>query len=235
MRARARYHRCVRLWPVLVLSACSRPAAPPRASPTLAVAAVEPASLCVTMGALSGTRVDAPTFRAVAPAHAGDAAYLRFKVHGDSTEHRALASGQLRRQVGLKLRAADGCNLVYVMWRRDPKPGIEVSVKRNEGAHTGKECGNAGYTKLAPTHHGTVPALDDEREHELRAEIAGDVLTAWIDGALAWQGTLPDGARDLTGAPGVRSDNLSFDIVAFGVDERAGSGAHAKCRTDDGE
>ena len=187
------------------------------------------------MGQIAGTRVDAPTFRAVAAAHAGDAASLRFSVHGDSTEHRALASGQLRRQLGLKLRAADGCNLVYVMWRRDPTPGIEVSVKRNPGAHTGKQCGNAGYTKLAPTHRGTVPVLDDGREHELRAEITGDVLAAWIDGALAWQGSLPDSARDLAGAPGVRSDNLAFDIAAFAVDERAGSDAHAKCRTDDGE
>ncbi len=196
---------------------------------------MEPASLCVTMGQIAGTRVDAPTFRAVAQTHAGDAASLRFAVHGDSTEHRALASGQLRRQLGLKLRAADGCNLVYVMWRRDPAPGIEVSVKRNAGQHTAKECGNAGYTKLAPTHRGTTPVLDDGREHELRAEISGELLTAWIDGALAWQGTLPDDAQQLTGAPGVRSDNLAFDVISFAVDDRAGSGARAKCRPDDGE
>ncbi len=185
------------------------------------------------MGALAGTGVDAPTFRAVARGHAGDAASVKVTVHGATTESRALASGQQRRQLGLKLRAGDGCNLVYVMWRLDPKPKLDVSVKRNPGARTAKECGARGYTKVRPDGALPPPALDDGTPHELRAEIAGDLLTAWIDGRVSWQGKLPDDARELAGPAGLRSDNLAYDIAALSVDARAGGNVDAKCVGED--
>jgi len=62
-------------------------------------------------------RVREPKMRAVVDASDGDAAELRFTYLGASDGDARLASGELRRQVGLKLRAADGCNLLYVMWR----------------------------------------------------------------------------------------------------------------------
>jgi hypothetical protein len=222
--------------------------------PAVALDNVKPASLCVTMGKLGAikstldnakaevigalekpTTIDAPTFRAVAPSNAGDAAELKVVVHGASEQARALASGQQRRQIGLKLRAANGCNLVYVMWRLDPRPKVEVSVKHNPGQRVAKECGAGGYTKLKPIYTfkaSQYPTLDNGSEHTLRAEISGDSLTAWIDGKVAWQGTLPDEARDLTGPAGVRSDNLSFDLTSFAVDARATTdtaSAKAKC------
>jgi hypothetical protein len=232
----------VRAWFLLALVACSRhhgsqaeppPPADPAAKPTLALADVAPSALCVTMGALAGSGVDAPTFRAVARGHAGDAASLKVVVHGATAEARALASGQQRRQLGLKLRAANGCNLVYVMWRLDPRPKLEVSIKRNAGARTASECGARGYTKVRADGALPPPALDDGAPHELRAEIAGDALTAWIDGRVTWQGRLPDEARELAGPAGLRSDNLAYDIAAIAVDTRAGGDVDAKCVGED--
>ena len=157
-----------------------------RDAPRIQLDAIAPDALCVTRGSLDERAIKVPTFRAVAQGHTGDAAAMRVIVHGETAEARALASGQERRQVGLKLRAQDGCNLVYVMWRLDPKPKLDVSVKYNPGDRTAKECGAGGYIKVKPakaTKH--LPILDDGTEHELRAEIIGDSLYAWIDGSLA--------------------------------------------------
>lgn len=174
------------------------------------------AELCVTRGhARVGEAVTAPTMRAIAPGTTGDAAALEFAYRGDTEEVRALASGQARRQVGLKLRAQDGCNLVYVMWRLDPTPRLDVSVKRNAGAKDHAACGAKGYTKVRPTQSWPVPVLAVGDRHTLRAAIAGDDLIAWIDDRVAWRGTLPRAARALAGPAGLRSDNLAFDVVGF--------------------
>jgi hypothetical protein len=109
-------------------------------------------------------------------------------------------------------------------------------VKSNPGQRVAKECGAGGYTKVKPVSTfkaSQYPTLDDGAEHTLRAEISGDNLTAWLDGNVAWQGTLPDGARDLAGPAGIRSDNLAFDITSFSVDARAGNDTKAKCVGDD--
>ncbi len=99
--------------------------------------------------------------------------------------------------------------MVYVMWRLDPRPMLDVSVKRNPGKRTHEECGADGYTKVRPARRpGRVPALVPGATHSLRAEIVGDDLFAWIDGVLAWQGRLPDEARALAGPAGLRTDNL---------------------------
>jgi hypothetical protein len=172
--------------------------------------------LCVTKGTAGiGARVGDPTVRAVVKGSTGDAASLTFKFHGDSDSARQLASGQTRRQLGLKLRAENGCNLVYVMWRLDPRPMLEVSVKRNPGMKTHKQCGASGYTKVRAEKSHPVPALDKGATHTLRATIADDVLEAWIDDQLVWRGELPESVRDLRGPAGLRSDNVAYDLVAF--------------------
>lgn len=191
-----------------------------RTQPTHELTAIAPAALCVTKGELAGSLVDTPTFRAVAPAGNGDAASLRFAMRGSSERARALASGDTRRQLGLKLRAQDGCNVLYVMWRLDPKPRLEVSIKRNPGSHTHEQCGARGYTKLRPVRAAATPAIDDGREHELRAEISGDELVAWIDGRVVWHGLLPDGARELQGPAGLRADNLAFELAGIATNAR---------------
>lgn len=199
-------------WWIMTLMACGSSSAGPleHREPAIAVKAVN--DLCVTRGAIAEHAIAEPTVRAFAPDAAGDAAELAFTFRGDAATSRALANGQDRRQLGLKLRAQDGCNVVYVMWRLDPKPKLDVSVKRNPGKRTHEECGADGYTKVRPSRKAApVPALSEGGSHTLRAEIVGDELYAWIDGTLVWQGTLPAEARELRGPAGLRTDNLALD------------------------
>lgn len=173
-------------------------------------------TLCATHGhAKVGTEITEPTVRAYARGAGGDAAELSMIYRGETDEQRSLASGPARRQLGLKLRAKDGCNVVYVMWRLDPKPKIEVSVKLNPGAKAHEQCGADGYTKIKPTKSERVPVLAVGDRHQLRAAISGDDLTAWIDDKVVWRGRLPSAARTLEGPAGLRSDNLAFDLVSF--------------------
>jgi hypothetical protein len=138
------------------LAACS--SSKPPAAPTTKVEAVAPDRMCVTHGTMQDGQVTDPTFRAVSTTSGGDAASLTFKMHDWPVETRALRSGDVRHQLGLKLRAADGCNLVYVMWRLDPpRPSIEVQIKKNPGAHTNDECGTDGYTRVKPSKRGKIP------------------------------------------------------------------------------
>lgn len=197
-------------------------AKPAKTEPQLALHDVAPGSLCITKGKLSGSRVEAATFRATALGAGGDAAAIKFVVFGETAKKRALANGAERRQLGLKLRALDGCNLLYVMWRLDPKPHLEVAIKRNPGSRTHEDCGAHGYTKLKPMRREDLPALVNGDSHELRAEIAGDAILAWVDDKLVWRGKLPADARDLTGPAGIRSDNLAFELTSVSVDARGG-------------
>ena len=225
----------------MVLSACAAPSMPPPApprsagpaapsAPVAALRPVAPAMLCATHGSVAGMRVREPTVRAFARTTHGDAAELHFAFLGDSTKTRPLASGELRRQLGLKLRAQDSCNLVYVMWRLDLAE-LEIQVKSNPGLRTNKECGPRGYTRVQPDETGPLPTLEPGTSHALRAAIHGDELTAWIDGAIVWRGALPHSARDLHGPAGLRSDNVSFDILGFAAP--ALSGAPLDCKRED--
>jgi hypothetical protein len=201
---------------MIAVTACSSSiAAPIDRAPSVDVVPVD--QLCVTHGAIENRAIAEPTVRAFAQGEAagGDAAELAFTYRGDSQSGRALANGQLRRQVGLKLRAENGCNVVYVMWRLDPKPKLDVSVKSNPGKRTHEDCGADGYIKVKPARALAVPAYAPGEAHTLRAEILGDELTAWIDGRVAWHGTLPAEARALAGPVGLRSDNVMLDGVAL--------------------
>jgi hypothetical protein len=217
-----------RLW-LLALLACSKPKPdsvserPLRELPTIA-----PTELCVTRGKVPADgHVSEPTVRAVAIKTTGDAAALQFTYRGSSEKTNELASGQTRHQLGLKLRAEDGCNLVYVMWRTDTQK-LDVSVKLNPGKTTHAECGAAGYTKIKATKSIAVPALESGGSHTLQAEIVDSDLFAWVDGKAVWQGRLPDAVRLLAGASGFRSDNVIFDLVRFGADPGE-TGTKAKC------
>lgn len=158
-------------------------------------------------------RVDVPGMRAEAPGDEGRRAELAFVYRGPTTRDVPLASGELRRQIGLKLRAADTCNLVYVMWHVEPKPGIAVSVKRNPGMHTHAECGARGYLNVRPESRAELPPVRAGERHLLAADLEGDILSVWADGTLAWRGALPPEARALRGPAGVRSDNGVFELA----------------------
>ena len=170
--------------------------------------------LCVTEGAIApapggASQVEGARLRAVEPASDGLSASLRFRDLGPSTESRPLASGEMRHQIGLKLRAQDACNLAYVMWRLAPEPQIVVSLKLNPGQSHSAECGNRGYTNVAqapaPAGSGTWRTL--------RAETRGTELTVTADGRPVWRGTLPAAALRLEGPAGLRADNTRAEFV----------------------
>ncbi len=195
---------------LLAASAWTAPESPP-------LARIERGELRVTEGALlpgpdGRMRIEAPKVRAVAPRTAPSVAELRFTYLGPSAAQEPLQSGEMRRQIGLKLRAADGCNVLYAMWRIAPKPGMIVSLKRNPDQHESRECGNRGYQNLRPARAGRVPQLAPGSTHVLRAEQSGDRLQVLVDGALAWDGSLPEDALSLNGPVGFRSDNGRFEL-----------------------
>jgi hypothetical protein len=117
-----------------------------------------------------------------------------------------------------------------VMWRLDPTPKLDVSIKLNPLKKTHEECGADGYAKVRPHKKTFVPAFEYGKTHTLRAEIVGDELYAWIDDQLLYQGTLPDTARALKGPAGVRSDNVKFDLVSLSAPQGDASAPPPACK-----
>ena len=156
--------------------------------------------------------VNVPKMRAVATSGDSEEAILRFRYLGPTDEQSTLKSGASKQQLGLKLRAENGCNLVYAMWRFAPKPGIQVLVKRNPGMTMHAECENNGYTTVAATQIAAAPAVAaDGSEHKLRALWQGNRLAVFADGVSVWEGELPQEAMSLAGPVGIRSDNVRFE------------------------
>ena len=220
---------CCGLWSLVVYAV-----QPACVAATLNVVARK--DLCVTEGSIgaAGDRklsVSVPKLRAYVNQPSAEAAEIRFTYLGGTSSEARLASGEARRQFGLKLRAADACNLVYVLWRIDPKSALVVSVKRNPGQHASAECGNRGYQNVKPRYSAPVPALASGQSHRLRASMQGDELTAAIDDTVVWQGTLGATASGLQGPPGVRTDNarLLFELAVDAA--AASSGAAPVCRS----
>ncbi len=187
---------------------------------------VPPASLCVTEGAIGqtaeGLSVAVPKMRAYMNAATPAAAELRFHYLGSTGNEVPLASGISRRQIGLKLRARDACNLVYAMWRIEPESKLVVSVKSNPGQHGSAECGNRGYRNLKPTRSSAIPPLHAGDSHTLAAQMNGAEIRVSIDGALVWQGSAGSDALTVDGPVGLRSDNARFvfEFLASSADSQ---------------
>ena len=159
------------------------------------------ADLCVTNGEISAVvggrlRVETPSSRAVLRSLTDPVAEIAFRYLGPTAGEKPLASGELRRQVGLKLRARDSCNLIYAMWRIEPDSRVVVSIKRNPGMTQHAECDAHGYTNLQPT----------------------------ADGKVVWSGDLGPHSLELDGPVGMRSDNARFEFVYL-AGTGVGSGA----------
>jgi hypothetical protein len=183
--------------------------------------------LCVTEGrieALSGDRlaVSAPKMRAVVMASTAQAIEARVTYLGQTTPVSRLQSGELREQFGLKLRAQDSCNLIYVMWRIAPQPGLVVSVKRNPGLASSRQCGNAGYRTVKPRRAAPLPALRPGATHRLAAALVGSELRVRIDGAPAWEGDLAPLDLSAESPVGLRSDNARLELEVFAALAAAG-------------
>jgi hypothetical protein len=221
--------------PTTMASTTPSPTPPLPAAPT---GALSLSQLCVTEGALTPQGghlfVDVPKCRAVAALATEQSAELRFTYLGPTAETKALGSGRVRRQIGLKLRAQNGCNLVYAMWRLEPKNEIAVQVKRNPGQSTFAECRNGGYRNVQPTRSAAVPDVLEGSSHVLRAEMRGADLTVWADGAVVWQGSVGEDALAFDGPVGLRTDNGRF-AIAFAAGSASAAAAPRPCAEAPGE
>jgi hypothetical protein len=190
----------------------------PTASPQTRIAVKD---LIVSDGEITKTRdqpfeVTTKELRAtlkVAPT-ANQNVTLHFAYLGPTREISHLGSGEIRHQFGLKLRAQDTCNLVYVMWNFDTQK-IAVSVKRNPGQRTHEDCLDHGYiSNFRSTKSAAPPPLAPNEPHTLSANLSGQALTVTADDKLVWQGTLPAIIFQFQGPPGLRSDNahVVFDF-----------------------
>ena len=173
--------------------------------------------LCVTEGALEqapdhGLLVNVPKMRAYVNELTPPAVEAQITYQGRTENEVPLGSGEMRRQFGFKLRAGDACNLIYAMWRIEPESKMVVSVKFNPGQHTSKECGNRGYKNVKATRSRPVPALRVGETHVLRAEMTGDRLSVFVDGAPVWEGSVGTEAGAMHGPVGIRSDNARLQI-----------------------
>jgi len=172
--------------------------------------------LFVTEGALqeAGQRleVSVPKMRAYVTRWTAPSIAANFTYLGPSANEAKLASGETRRQFGLKLRAQDACNLVYAMWRMTPQAELVVSVKSNPGQHTSAECGNRGYRNVKPLRGSRLPVLRAGDKHSLGAEMQGEQLRVLVDGSVVWDGNVGADALGFDGLVGIRSDNVRVEI-----------------------
>ena len=176
--------------------------------------------LCVTEGTLESLpdgrfSVSVAKMRAVLAEPGPQAIEARFTYLGPTAEIAPLRSGEMRQQFGLKLRAADGCNLVYAMWRFAPKPSLVVSIKSNPGLHASKACGNSGYRNVSPRSAVPVEAPQIGTTHRLAAALDGTALAVIVDGRLVWDGELGPEALLADGPVGIRSDNAHIALSLF--------------------
>lgn len=171
--------------------------------------------------------IDHPEVRATQRAKSARAARLVFTFHGPTKQESKLASGAVARQIGLKLRAKNTCNLLYVMWKLDDKEQVAVSVKRNPGKATHQECGANGYVSIAPAFKERperFPSAKDGKPHTLEAEVtkpdaAAFELVVKADGKVVWQGKIEAKLLDdIDGPAGFRSDNCAFTFKLYSLE-----------------
>jgi hypothetical protein len=211
----------------------------PTVAPSTTVSSVAADDVCVTHGSIDTSNGhlkirDAAT-RAVATTSSGDAALLSFTYLGPTGEVSKLASGDVREQLGLKLRAENGCNLVYVMWRLTPDDEIVVQVKRKPGAKNHKECGTEGYSRVKAEKSAKAPEVAIGSSHTLQAELHESALEVWADGKLVWHGSLPSQADGLVGLAGMRTDNVQLDADLSVSTTSDAAAAPPECKSADDE
>lgn len=187
------------------------------AAPPSELRPVAPSELRVTSGSIipiSATEfeINSPVLRAELGQMPRSSAELSFTYRGPSQDEEPLTSGELRRQVGLKVRAQDTCNVLYVMWHIEPSAGLHVSVKSNPGQSLHSECGDRGYIFLDAAASRPVSAIGIGEQHVLRASIVGEELRVLADGVESWVGRLPAEAFRFDGPIGLRSDNGELTV-----------------------
>jgi len=186
--------------------------------------AIKPGDICVTNGALekgsSGKLVvNTPSSRAVAKGANDSVAAIRFEYLGPAAGETRLASGVVRRQLGVKLRAEDSCNVIYIMWGVEPQPGLIISMKVNEGKSTHAECGVKGYKLVPATFERPIAPIKAGEPRALAANLDDrGKLTVRVDGEVAWEGQTFPTANKMYGYPGIRTDNVRMRFEWLGDD-----------------
>ncbi|HEY6349632.1 MAG TPA: hypothetical protein VI636_09505 [Candidatus Angelobacter sp.] len=210
-------------------------------SSSTSITPVPQAQLCVTEGKIvdlgdDKLSVSVPKMRAFVSRPAVQEVEAHFTYLGPTKESAPLTSGELRRQFGLKLRAQDGCNLVYAMWRIKPQQELVVSVKSNPGMTRSSQCDAHGYHTIKPTRSTTLPPVEQGKHYTLRAIIDGNQMQVYANNKLVWQGLLGAEALAFNGPVGVRTDNGRFDFELFAAEPQAGQqGASAACHAGNGD
>jgi len=141
---------------------------------------------------------------------------LKFIFLGQTKEVSRLGNGEVRSQFGIKLRAQDTCNIVYIMWHFSPDQKIAVSIKRNPGKRTHEDCLDSGYiNNIKPRVSALPQPVHIDEPHTLSAKMSGSNLTVKADDVLVWEGDLGPVALEFDGPVGLRSDNahLVFDFL----------------------
>jgi hypothetical protein len=141
---------------------------------------------------------------------------VKFTYLGPTHEVSHLGNGEVRSQFGIKLRAQDTCNIVYVMWHFSPDQKIAVSVKRNPGQRTHEDCLDNGYiNNIKPRVSALPQPVRPDQPHTLKASMRGSDLTVKADNKVAWEGNLGLVALEFDGPVGLRSDNahVVFDFL----------------------
>jgi hypothetical protein len=176
--------------------------------------------ICVTNGEIrtgpdGRLQINSVSSRAVLRFLSQPAAEIRFTYLGPSAQSKPLASGELRRQIGIKLRAENTCNLIYAMWHIEPNSRVAVSIKRNPGMSTHGQCHAGGYINLKQTGAAEPPKVAAGQTHVLHAEIRGANLVVLADGVEAWRGDLGPVIASFDGPVGLRTDNARFAFDYF--------------------
>ena len=180
--------------------------------------------LHVTNGKITRTsderlEVSTKEMRAVLNFATAQEARVNLTYLGPTKEVSKLGSGEVRSQFGLKLRAQDNCNLVYVMWHFAPDKKIAVSVKRNPGESTHEQCLDHGYiNKFQPRVSKQPKPVSPDQRHTLGASMRGSELKVTADDEIVWEGDLGKVALEFDGPVGLRSDNahVVFDFFVGG-------------------
>ncbi len=146
-----------------------------------------------------------------------------------------LEDGELRRQVGVRLRGENDCNAVYIMWfvgtssddtEVSTRPeGIYIQEKLNPGMTTQAECHDHGFTTHGPVLSGVakdisglpgtskwvLPMVTPGSVHWLvGAILPSGQAVAMADGHLVASVKLSDEALALHGLGGLRQDNVNM-------------------------
>jgi hypothetical protein len=158
-----------------------------------------------TTNGVIGYSVETPTSRAEFLNTSGDKLELRIRYLGITDTKEYFADGTYQEQVGMKLRSMDGCNVIYVMRRINPNPGIVVSIKSNPGIVS--TCGDKGYTVLKSVAY-PVPKVGDT--FTMSATIIDKNIVVKMNGISVITATLPIVTK---GNSGIRTDNTKITFT----------------------